>query len=426
MSRKQIVRGALPLFLALVTLLAGTSHSRAQGDDTAAQTSHVVQAGDTWAALALRYDVSRQALQAANPHPNPARQPAIGDTITVPAPAERERRGALVRSGDGGLLRTALRYNVNVWQLALENGLPHPYRPLFQRPIFVSGGERPPRDYPQGFSDLELSQVPAQPGQALAFRARARGAGVITATLGSASFDSFVNGDHVVGLGGTGAFFQAGAPELSIRSDDGWLWSQPWRLVPGTWEFDEITLTGAAAEIDQEAIAAERERMFQIWSQVTPEPQWTGPFRLPIDTFLSVSSTYGARRSYNGGPYSSYHEGVDFSAYEGTPVYASGAGTVVLAEMLYVRGGAVVIDHGLGIYSGTYHMSAVHAQPGQIVRPGDLVGEVGTTGLSSGNHLHWDLLVAQTWVDAAAWHEQNMACWILEGWGTGCRDQPQE
>lgn len=115
-----------------------------------------------------------------------------------------------------------------------------------------------------------------------------------------------------------------------------------------------------------------------------------------------------------------YHEGVDFSAYGGTPIYAPAAGTVVLAERLYVRGGAVIIDHGLGVFSGFYHMSAIHAVAGQDVRPGDLLGEVGTTGLSTGNHLHWDLLINGIWVDAAVWQEQSMACWSLEALGRGC------
>ncbi|MFZ0545003.1 MAG: M23 family metallopeptidase, partial [Candidatus Promineifilaceae bacterium] len=123
---------------------------------------------------------------------------------------------------------------------------------------------------------------------------------------------------------------------------------------------------------------------------------------------------------YNGGPYTTYHEGVDFSAFGGTPVYAPAAGTVVIAERLDVRGGAVIIDHGLGVYSGFYHMSEVIAQTGQIVAPGDLIGKVGSTGLSTGNHLHWDLLVSGIWVDALAWLDQDMACWILAGWGTPC------
>ena len=382
--------------------------------------AHVVEPGDTWHALAYRYGLSVEQMQAANPHPNPQRQPVIGDTIHIPGEAGQPRTGTIIHRREGGLLQSAVRHQLNPWYLAHINGLSSPFQPLFQRPLFVPGGDEAPRQLPPGFDQLELSRVPAQPGQALALRGRVTGPERATVTLGSAQFDTFIRDQRFLSLGATGAFFTPGAPELTVRTPDTPLWSQPWRIVPGVWDYDQVTLTGAAAEIDQEAIAAERERLFQIWSVTTPEPQWQGPFQTPINDFLAVSSNYGARRSYNGGPYSTYHEGVDFSAYAGTPVYASGDGTVVLAEMLYVRGGAVIIDHGLGIYTGYYHMSAVHAQPGQVVQTGTLVGEVGTEGLSSGNHLHWDLLVARTWVDAAAWRDHNLACWILEGWGQSC------
>lgn len=387
--------------------------------DAQEDVAHVVRPGDTWRALAWRYGVAEEALRAAHPHPNPLRQPVIGDTIQIPA-AGGQRNGRIIHSDAGGLLRLAVRTNQNPWALALANGVAHPARPLFWRPIFVGGGETPPRDLPAGFTSLELSRVPALPGRAVAFRGTAEGVSALTARLGSVSFNGFANGERIVGVGGTGAFFRPGAPELSITPEGAPSWTQPWRFVDDVWDYDQVTLTGEAAAIDQEAIAAERARLFQVWSRVTPAPQWSGPFQLPIDNYLRVSSNYGARRSYNGGPYASYHEGVDFSAYEGTPVYASAAGTVVVAEMLYVRGGAVIVDHGLGVYTGYYHMSAVHAQPGQQVAPGDLVGEVGTEGLSSGNHLHWDLLAAATWVDAAAWQEEGMACWLLEGWGRPC------
>lgn len=387
---------------------------------SASQTQHVVLPGDTWTALAIRYSVSRETLQRANQHPNPARNPVIGDSINLPATTLEQRFGSLHRRNDGGLLSLSVRSDLSPWQLAAQNGMVHPFRPLHRGAIFVPGGDSPPRELPAGFHSLELSAVPAQPGWPLAFRAKGEGISSVAAQLGTARFDTFINLPNIVGVGGTGAFFSPGAPELSIVSNETWIWSQPWRVNPGTWDFDEVTLTGDAAAIDQAAIAAERERMFQIWSQVTPQPLWRSSFRLPIDDYLQISSTYGARRSYNGGPYSSYHEGVDFSAYGGTPVYASGDGVVVLAETLYVRGGAVIIDHGFGMFSGYYHMSAVHAQVGQAITAGELLGEVGSEGLSSGNHLHWDFLVAETWVNAAAWQAQNLACWILEGWGTPC------
>ncbi len=62
-------------------------------------------------------------------------------------------------------------------------------------------------------------------------------------------------------------------------------------------------------------------------------------------------------------------------------------------------------------------MSDVLVTPGEIVEPGQVIGAVGTSGLSTGNHLHWDLLVDGIWVDAQAWLEQDLDCWILEGLG---------
>lgn len=407
---------ALCLLLLAGLTPAGSQPAHAQTDP--APQTHLVQPGDTWPALAYRYGVAVDDLQAANPHPNPLRQPTIGDTIPLPAGSSPEPRlGQLQRVAAGGLLRLAILQGQNPWQLAAELGLASPYQPLFGQPRFFPGGQTPPQEFPAGFHSLELSAIPAQPGRAIAYRAQATAGLTTTAQLNALPLLTFTNGQQQVGLGGTGAFYPAGAPELLIVPAGGPAWSQPWRFSSGDWDYDRVTLTGAAAAIDQEAIAAERARLFELWSQVSPVPQWQGPFQLPITQYLSVSSNYGARRSYNDGPFSTYHEGVDFSAYGGTPVSAPAGGTVVLAEQLYVRGGAVIIDHGLGIYSGFYHLSAVLAQPGQQVQAGDIVGEVGTTGLSSGNHLHWDLLVNGVWVDAAAWLAQDLPDWLLAGGG---------
>jgi murein DD-endopeptidase MepM/ murein hydrolase activator NlpD len=227
-------------------------------------------------------------------------------------------------------------------------------------------------------------------------------------------------GAHLVGLLGSGAFFAAGEYTLQVTPENGAGWSQPLRVVDGSWDFQEITLTGSAAAIDSASIAAERERLFRLWEVVTPAPLWSTATRLPVDSYLEVSADYGVRRSYNGGPYSTYHEGVDFAAYGGTPVLAPAGGTVILAEFLYVRGGAVIIDHGLGVYSGFYHLSNILVTPGSVVTPGTPVGEVGTTGLSTGNHLHWDLLVGGVWVDAMDWHARDMNCWLLAGLALPC------
>jgi hypothetical protein len=317
-------------------------------------------------------------------------------------------------------LPIAAALNANPWRLALQNNLRNIYTPILYRPFFIPGGSSPPKEFPFGFQTLELSQVPSQPGQGLAIQAETKGITNVLIQLNDQEFATFINDAYLVGVIGTGAFYPAGDHALSIAINNEPLWSQPWRMEEGAWTFQQITLTGTAAAIDQESIRLERERLSNIWNVQSSAPKWSGNFEMPVREFLSVSADYGVRRSYNGGPYRSYHEGVDYSAYGGTQVFAPAGGTVALAEFVTVRGGAILIDHGLGIFSGFYHLSEITVQTGQTVEKGQHIGNVGTTGLSTGNHLHWDLLVAGTWIDAMAWLDQNAACFVLEGWGKSC------
>lgn len=405
-----------------VFLLSFALPVRAQDDGNTID--HLVQPGDTWTALAYRYGVAESDLRAARGSINAQRQPAIGATLTLPQ--VEERTGTLLRPLAGGTVALAAIHNRNPWALALGAGQPHPFAPLLYRPVFLAGGAEPPRELPAGFATLALSQSPARPGDALALRATTPAAAsmptitVPTVALNMKPWSVLRDGRALVAVGATDAFFGSGAPELLIHPPGAPAWSQPWRFVDREWTYQDLTLTGTAAAITAEQIQAERARLFALWAEQTPALHFDSAFQLPLTDYLTVSADYGGRRSYNGGPYRSYHEGVDFSAYGGTPVMAPAAGTVVLAEVLDVRGGAVIIDHGLGIYSGFYHLSSIEAEAGQTVAAGDVVGSVGTTGLSTGNHLHWDLLINGTWVDAAAWLEQDMACWLLEGLQRPC------
>lgn len=386
---------------------------------TKAQTSLLVQPGDSWAALAVRFQVSQESLHELNPQMNPSRQPTIGTALILPDTAVPQS-GYFVRPW-GSLLETAVAHNASPWAIALQNQHPSPHQPRLHKATFIPAENVTPRELPFGISTLEMSQLVGVPGQAVGIRGKMDGEGVVTAVLGNNEMDSFVNENHLVAITGTGAFFGTQQPELTIQVNNAPPWRQPWQFRdPNNWEFQQLTLTGTAAQIDQQSIAEERARLFEIWEQNSGTAQWQAPFQLPINNYLEISSTFGVRRSYNGGPYRSYHEGVDFAAYGGTPVLAPAAGTVVVAEFLYVRGGAVILDHGLGIYTGFYHLSSIAVAPGGVVTPGQIVGEVGTTGLSTGNHLHWDLLVDGIWVDAQAWLAQGMDCWILAGLKRPC------
>ena len=113
-------------------------------------------------------------------------------------------------------------------------------------------------------------------------------------------------------------------------------------------------------------------------------------FRWPINS-VRVTSPWGAVRRLNG-TLGRPHYGVDLGAAKGTPILAPASGKIVIAETgLFFEGGLVGIDHGQGLISYTMHMSRVSVAAGQLVQRGDKVGEVGSTGRSTGPHLHWSL-----------------------------------
>ncbi len=207
-------------------------------------------------------------------------------------------------------------------------------------------------------------------------------------------------------LVGIHAFTDPGIYELTLTATDGTgataAVGVEVTVVEGTYGHERIDIPPTRANLlDPQVIAAERERLQQVRSLFTPRRYWNGPFRLPVEA--AISSVFGTRRSYNGGPYNSYHEGVDFDIGAGAAVHAPADGVVVLAEPLAVRGNAVVIDHGWGILTGYWHLSRIEVTVGQPVRTGDVIGRVGNTGLSTGAHLHWDFWVGGINVDGLRW-----------------------
>jgi hypothetical protein len=144
----------------------------------------------------------------------------------------------------------------------------------------------------------------------------------------------------------------------------------------------------------------ERDRLRAIFATVTADKLWTGAFQLPLPG-IHTAKNFGRRRVLNGTP-SSPHSGVDIPAVEGTPIHASQAGRVVLAENLYFAGNTVVIDHGLGVYTLYGHMKVIGVRVGETVAAGTVIGRVGATGRVTGPHLHWGLTVDDSRVNALA------------------------
>jgi len=132
---------------------------------------------------------------------------------------------------------------------------------------------------------------------------------------------------------------------------------------------------------------------------------WEGAWIIPIELGgdIWISGYFGEERSFNGGPRGGHHGGSDIAAPANTPVRATNRGVVALSMLGSIRGNVVAIDHGSGIVSSYGHMSSANVATGQTVERGDVIGYVGSTGLSTGPHLHWELAVSGVLVDGLRW-----------------------
>jgi len=99
---------------------------------------------------------------------------------------------------------------------------------------------------------------------------------------------------------------------------------------------------------------------------------------------------------------------MDFRAPSGTPVRAGNSGTVVLARLLYYEGNCVVIDHGLGLFTISMHLSHIDVREGQRVATGEKLGLSGATGRVTGPHLHWAVRWQGAYLDPAKLLQLNL------------------
>ena len=116
----------------------------------------------------------------------------------------------------------------------------------------------------------------------------------------------------------------------------------------------------------------------------------TGTFVFPVASYVYISSRFGMRVHPITGQYKS-HTGMDIASNQGTSVYACDSGTVVLAQWYGGYGNCIMIDHGNGYKTLYGHLSVISVSDGQTVSQGDTIGQVGSTGNSTGPHLHLEV-----------------------------------
>ena len=129
------------------------------------------------------------------------------------------------------------------------------------------------------------------------------------------------------------------------------------------------------------------------------EKLWEGEFKKPLgDSWYKETTSFGTFRTFSSGR-TEWHDAIDMAVGGGTPIYATNSGRIYFADWLGLTGNTVIIDHGCGIMSWHYHLHKINVAEGDYIEKGTVIGTVGTTGLSTGNHLHFGITVGGVFVD---------------------------
>lgn len=248
---------------------------------------------------------------------------------------------------------------------------------------------------------------PAQQGHAVMVLVHAPGAdGASVSWLGE-TFSLIQEEDRFMGFFGIDANAPPGPQALGVAvwgpNGQQLLWQETLvEIEPVEWTIDDIQIDGAnAALLDPAVRTADYQVRLPYQTGLTPLRHWLGVFDPPSEG--GITALYGEQRSFNGGPITEYHTGIDFGGESGTPVTAANSGIVSWAGRTERRGNGLIIDHGAGVFSGYYHLSEVLQTAGAVVEQGALVARMGATGLATGPHLHWEVVVRGITVNPLPW-----------------------
>lgn len=305
--------------------------------------------------------------------------------ITVYAPAE-----AIDAAGPSGEVAT---------HTAVPTATPH----------LREDAETAQLDVERGPVEVEVTPSEVGNGETLLVRARAAGAARGAVEILGQRYPLLRDGDVLWAVVGIPILARLGTETLQVHVFDarGEIIESAeaeFRVVHVERPISYVYLTPEQAAVSTpETQRIEREMRVEQFVVFDRSRQWEGRWEVPTEGW--TTTPFGEGRSYNDGPVGSFHTGHDIANAEGTPVVAPAHGRVTWVGEMPLRGNSVLIDHGAGVVSGYHHLYEWSVQVGEHVAPGDLVGLMGTTGLSSGPHLHWELAIYGVNVDPMTWTE---------------------
>jgi hypothetical protein len=157
-------------------------------------------------------------------------------------------------------------------------------------------------------------------------------------------------------------------------------------------------------QVNRDMRQANHKTLEEVCKKSEAKLHWNGPFlRLQGS---ARRAAFGEERTYQYGGHDVDHQvhlGIDLASTAHSPVPAANSGQVAFAENMGIYGKTIIIDHGFSLFSMYGHLSRIQVATGQVVAKGDIIGLTGSTGLAGGDHLHFSILIHQTFVNPVEW-----------------------
>lgn len=206
-------------------------------------------------------------------------------------------------------------------------------------------------------------------------------------------------GDQALAIDAEGRFFAAfdrdagPGTELVATLRDGRSIASPVAVSPREWDIERVNVALRPSGSSEAFMRRRQPELDAIWDARTANSAATGwqeDFIWPVTG--RISGLFGAQRIYRGEP-GSYHSGLDIARPTGTAFVAPASGIVTLATQapFSIEGNLLIIDHGQGLNSAFLHLSRIDVRQGERVVQGQTLGAIGSTGRSTGPHLHWSI-----------------------------------
>ncbi len=253
------------------------------------------------------------------------------------------------------------------------------------------------RPFPEPLNDPVLPPAPVNLNTSFSYSGELTQGGFIRGVVPDGTVRASLGGQELE-IAEDGTFFaafdrdSAGSLKLSATNASRQTVTEALTVSPRKWNIERVNVSrrgGRSSEAYWKIRKPEYEAINAARAKVTDADGWKQDFIWPVKG--RISGRFGRQRIYRGEP-GSYHSGIDIAPGNGVPYVAPADGVVVLARMGFsLEGGLIIIDHGMGLNSAFLHSSKIAVKEGEVVKQGQYIGNVGSTGRATGPHLHWGL-----------------------------------